>query len=62
MSRFGMAVWLLLIVALLLLVAARSAHNEPLILVDAAAQTCRLHTAPSPCDGKCTRQHSRSYT
>lgn len=62
MSRPGMAVWLLLIVALLLLVAARSAHNEPLILVDASAQACRVHTLPSPCDGKCTRQGNRSYT
>jgi hypothetical protein len=32
------------------------------LAVSAAAQACRIHTLPSPCDGKCVRQDSRSYT
>jgi MFS-type transporter involved in bile tolerance (Atg22 family) len=56
MNRRPFFIWLTLIAVVLLVVMARSAHNEPLILVDATPAATTLCTKAAPvCDEACVR-------
>jgi hypothetical protein len=56
MNRRPFLIWLTVIAFVLLAVMVRSAHNEPLILVDATPAATTLCTkGPPVCDEACVR-------